>query len=214
MKDPRAYEHLDPAAVGNHRRVLLSDLSGQSNVRYKVEEMGLEELEKDQARRAAARIKELENLGYAFEAAEASFELLLRAMKGEDTSFFQLERLRVRTEMGGSDHSEATVALRVADHRELVVGEGNGPVDAMASALRRALQGVYPELAEIHLTDYKVRVLTPDKGTGASVRVLVELRNGKEAWNTVGVSTNIIEASWQALADGIRYYLVRLREAG
>lgn len=212
MKDPRAYEHLDPDEVGNHRRVLVSDLSGQSNVRYKVEEFGLEGLEKDQARKAAARIKELENLGYAFEAAEASFELLLRAIQGEDTSFFELERLRVRTEMGGSDHSEATVALRVADHRELVVGEGNGPVDAMASALRKALKGIYPELERIHLTDYKVRVLTPDRGTAAMVRVLIELRNGASAWNTVGVSTNIIEASWQALADGIRYYLLRMRK--
>ncbi len=212
MKDPQAYEHLDPALVGNQRRVLVSDLSGQSNVRYKALEMGIDHVEKEDARLAAERIKELENLGYAFEGAEASFELLLRTMRGEDTHYFDLERLRVRSEMGGSaGHSEASVALRVNQFRELSVSEGDGPVDAMAGALRKALIGIYPELAEIHLTDYKVRVLTPEAGTAASVRVLVELQDGGDTWNTVGVSTNIIEASWQALSDGIRYMLLRKR---
>ena len=211
MKDPRAYEHLEPEQVGNRRRVLVSDLSGQSNVRYKVQEMGLALGTKDQSRRAVARIKELENLGYAFEAAEASFELLLRAIQGEVTEFFTLERLRVRSEKGtgGIDCSEATIALVVQGHRELMVAEGEGPVDALSIALRKALLGFYPQLASVHLTDYKVRVLTPERGTAASVRVLVEHQNEHHTWHTVGVSSNIIDASWQALADGIAYHLLR-----
>ncbi len=211
MKDPRAYEHLTPESVGNHRRVLVSDLSGRSNVVYKSAEMGIDLDGGRDAAKAVARIKELENLGYAFEAAEASFELLVRSMRGENVRFFDLERLRVRSEMGeGNGHcSEATVAVRVAGHRELRVAEGFGPVDAISQALRNALAPLYPQLERIRLTDYKVRVLTPEEGTAASVRVLIEHHDGERSWNTVGVSENIIEASWQALSDGICFGLLR-----
>ena len=210
MKDPRAYEHIDPAAVGNHRRVLVSDLSGQSNIRYKAAEFGVELDDSDLARDTVGRIKELENLGYAFEGAEASFELLLREARGEQVRFFELERVRVRTEMGvGGEHSEASMVVSVGGSREHVVAEGDGPVDAISRALRKAVVGVYPGLADVRLSDYKVRVLTPEEGTAASVRVLIEHHDGAESWNTVGVSTNLIEASWQALADGVSYWLVR-----
>ncbi|MBT8399964.1 MAG: citramalate synthase [Rhodothermia bacterium] len=210
MKYPRAYEHLPPETVGNRRRVLVSDLSGRSNVVYKSDELGLDVSGTDEAARAVARIKELENLGYSFEAAEASFELLVRSMRGERVSYFERERLRVRSEMdaGEHHHSEATVAVRVAGHRELGAAEGDGPVDAISLALRNALSSFYPELGRIRLTDYKVRVLTPEKGTAASVRVLIEHHDGERTWNTVGVSENIIDASWQALSDGICYGLL------
>jgi 2-isopropylmalate synthase len=211
MKNPRAYEHIDPEVIGNKRRVLVSDLSGRSNVRYKAEEMGIELEGEGEARRAVTRIKELEHLGYEFEGAEASFELLLRTIQGESTDFFTLERLRVRSEKDGEDFdcSEATIAICVKDHTELVAAEGVGPVDALSSALKKALIEFYPQLESVRLADYKVRVLTPQEGTAASVRVLVEHQDGKHIWNTVGVSDNILEASWQALADGVRFHLVK-----
>ena len=210
MKTPRAYEHLEPERVGNRRRVLVSDLSGRSNVNYKAAELGIDLSSSDAAKQAVAEIKRLENMGYAFEAAEASFELLLRAAKGESTRFFELDRLHVRTEKTaeGAEGSEATVAVKVGGERTLTVAEGQGPVDAMSRALRKALIDFYPSLEPVHLTDYKVRVLTPEKATGATVRVLIAHASGSDTWNTVGVSHNIIEASWQALADGMRYFLM------
>lgn len=211
MKDPRAYEHLSPDEVGNKRRVLVSDLSGRSNVRYKAEELGLELGEAGEAARAVQRIKELEHLGYEFEGAEASFELLLRQIQGEATGFFTLERLRVRSELNdqGTDCTEATIAVRVDGHRELLAAEGVGPVDALSNALRKVLVAFYPGLEHVRLTDYKVRVVSPEDGTAAYVRVLVEHTDGEETWSTVGVSANILEASWQAIADGVRYELMR-----
>jgi 2-isopropylmalate synthase len=216
MKDPRAYEHIDPAAVGNRRRVLVSDLSGRSNIRYKAAELGIELDDDAIAGSAVARIKELENLGYAFEAAEASFELLLRQARGEATDFFHLERMSVRTEKGGpsGEHSEASLVLVVGDVRNHVVAEGNGPVDAMSRAMRKALVGAYPALEPVRLSDYKVRVLTPEAGTAASVRVLIEHHDGVRTWSTVGVSENMISASWQALSDGARYALLLRKVAG
>ncbi|HMB89586.1 MAG TPA: citramalate synthase [Rhodothermales bacterium] len=210
MKDPRAYEHLPPEAIGNRRRVLVSDLSGQSNMRYKAEEFGITLDGKDQARRAVERIKELEHLGYEFQGAEASFELLLRTIQGEQTNFFTLERLRVRSEKDGAgvDCSEATIVVQVQDHRELAAAEGIGPVDALSKALHRALCRFYPSLETVRLADYKVRVLNPEDATAAVVRVLNEHRDAEESWHTVGVSANILEASWQALADGIRFHLL------
>lgn len=210
MKEPRAYEHIEPELVGNKRRVLVSDLSGQSNIRYKAEEMGITLAEKDLARQAVQRIKELEHLGYEFEGAEASFELLLRTIKGDNTEFFTLQRLRVRSEDGHDAHafSEATLAIDVEGHRSLIAAEGLGPVDAMSNGLREALVGYYPSLVNVRLSDYKVRVLTPEEGTGAQVRVLIEHHNDNATWNTVGVSNNILDASWQALSDGIRYHLL------
>lgn len=210
MKSAETYEHISPERVGNRRRVLVSDLSGQSNVRYKAEELGISLTDRQDARKVADRIKELEHLGYEFEGAEASFELLLRGMQGEQAQFFSLERLRVRTEMDaeGDEHSEATLVLRVDESRELVAAEGAGPVDALSRALRKALIGFYPDLADVRLTDYKVRVLNPGAGTAAQVRVLIQHSDGHRSWNTVGVSDNILQASWQALADGIRYHLL------
>ena len=211
MKEPAAYEHLMPEQVGNKRRVLVSDLSGRSNVRYKAKELGLDLGEADEAARAVKRIKDLEHLGYEFEGAEASFELLLRQIQGEEAEFFSLERLRVQSELSdaGADATQATVALRVDGRRELLVAEGVGPVDALSNALRGVLIAFYPGLEQVHLSDYKVRVVSPEDGTAAYVRVLVEHKNRNETWNTVGVSTNILEASWQAIADGIRYSLMR-----
>lgn len=224
MKEPRAYEHMAPEIIGNKRRVLVSDLSGQSNVRYKAQELGIDLNERDEARRAVKRIKELEHLGYEFQGAEASFELLLRTIRGEDTEMFRLDRLRVYSEQDaqGSEWSEATVAVFVGDHRELAVSEGVGPVDALWRALNRALCRFYPRLEALRLADYKVRVLTPEEATAASVRVLIEHHdtNGEDIWHTVGVSPNILDASWQALTDGVRYFLlhttavVQPKEAG
>ncbi len=211
MKDPRAYEHLVPDAVGNKRRVLVSDLSGRSNVKYKAAELGIELGEGDDAARAVQRIKELEHLGYEFEGAEASFELLLHKIQGHEAEFFTLERLRVRSELNqqGVDCTEATIALGVDGRRELMAAEGVGPVDALSNALRKVLIAFYPGLRDVRLSDYKVRVVSPEDGTAAFVRVLVEHTDGKTTWNTVGVSGNILEASWQAIADGIRYELMR-----
>lgn len=215
MKDPRAYEHIEPELVGNQRRVLVSDLSGRSNVRYKAGEMDLELDDSEQARSAVTRLKELENMGYSFEGAEASFELLVRSIRGESADYFSLERLRVRTEKGehGHEYSEATLALRVGETRRHVVAEGVGPVDAMSLALRKGLMACYEQLRGVRLTDYKVRVIDPENGTGAAVRVLIEHQDGHETWNTVGVSTNIIEASWQALADAVCFYLLKNKVA-
>ncbi len=211
MKEPRAYEHLEPEAVGNRRRVLVSDLAGKSNIHYKAEELGIAFKDAGIARDAVNRIKELEHLGYEFQAAEATFTLLLRAQQGEPTEYFSLERLRVRSEKNGTTDgcSEATLAVHVNGERALIATEGNGPVDAMSEALRNALRSFYPQLATVRLSDYKVRVLTPQDGTAASVRVLVEHTDGETSWNTVGVSTNILDASWEALADGLRYHLLQ-----
>jgi len=211
MKEPKAYEHIDPELVGNTRRVLVSDLSGQSNVRYKAEEMQIDLSENDAAKKAVKRIKELEHLGYEFEGAEASFELLLRTIQGEPTNYFLLKRARVRSEKNEAEfeHAEATLMVEVGDEEKMVVSEGNGPVNAMAEALVKSLIDFYPTLSELILKDYKVRVLTPENGTAASVRVLTTLQGSGFRWTTVGVSTNILEASWKAIADGIRYYLLK-----
>jgi 2-isopropylmalate synthase len=208
MKAPRTYEHVEPGAVGNRRRALVSDLSGKSNIRYKAEELGID-LDSEDAADAVERIKELEHLGYEFQGAEASFELLLRTIQNEVPDFFDLDRMRVWSgqDDDGEQTVEASLALCVQDQRRLAVAEGNGPVDALSNAMRDGLETFYPHLDAVRLTDYKVRVLTPKDGTAATVRVLIEHSDGPEAWNTVGVSSNILDASWQALADGLRHYL-------
>jgi 2-isopropylmalate synthase len=210
MKTPETYEHIAPETIGNRRKVLVSDLSGRSNIRYKAKELGIELDADGDARQAVERIKELEHLGYEFQGAEASFELLLRTIQGETLDYFSLERLRVRSEQGEADAGcvEASLVMKVQDRRELAVAEGNGPVDALSNAMHKALRGSYPSLNGVRLTDYKVRVLTPQDGTAATVRVLIEHSIGGDSWNTVGVSANIIEASWHALADGLRYHLL------
>ncbi len=210
MKDGSMYEHLTPESVGNRRRVLVSDLSGRSNVRYKAQELGLELGDASVAARAVERLKSLEHVGYSFEGAEASFELLVREIQDEPADFFELERFHVHSQIdpSGRDFTDATIAVRVGDERALVASEGIGPVDALSKALHMALCRFYDGIADVRLTDYKVRVLSSEDGTAAPVRVLVEHRNEAGPWHTVGVSHNILEASAIALTDAFRYFLL------
>jgi 2-isopropylmalate synthase len=211
MKDSRTYEHIDPELVGNRRRVLVSDLSGRSNVVYKSGELGIEIKDGDLTRDIVQKLKELEHNGYQFEGAEASFELLVRNIKGEEVKFFELKGFRVVVEKGGGRKpcAEATIKLIVNGKLEHTAAEGNGPVNALDNALRKALEKFFPEIKEIKLTDYKVRVINGSDGTAAKVRVLIESTDGSSTWGTVGVSENIIEASWQALVDSISYKLLK-----
>jgi len=215
QKNARTYEHIDPAVVGNHRRVLVSDLSGRSNILYKATEFGLDEEEmKPSVRSVLAEIKELENRGFQFEGAEASFELLMRRKAdGKATRHFRLIGFRVidekRTE-GEQPLSEATIMIEAPNGEvEHTAAQGNGPVNALDNALRKALIKFYPEIAEVQLHDYKVRVLAGGEGTKSLVRVLIESGDKNDRWGTVGVSPNVIEASWQALVDSIDYKLYK-----
>ena len=214
MKDSAMYEHIEPDAVGAHRKVLVSDLSGQSNIRYKAKELGIE-LEQENGHSQAADIvkwvKSLEYEGYQFDGAEASFELLLRQHTGEFTPFFQVldSRVYVRYGQDVSPIAEVVLKVRVDGEVEHTVAEGVGPVNALDVALRKALTRFYPGIAAVRLVDYKVRVLDEKDGTSAKVRVLVETSDGKQTWSTVGVSENIIEASWQALRDSLNYCLFK-----
>ncbi len=219
LKNPGTYEPIDPAAVGNSRRVLVSELSGLSNILYKIEELGLDvDLSRtnEKTRKVLTEIKELENQGYQFEGAEASFELLIR--KGFNTyrEPFTLETLRMIMEMkeDGRVHSEAVIKMRVGDRVIHTAAEGNGPVNALDNALRKALEDFYPEIRSMTLADYRVRVLDGDRGTGALVRVLIETSDHHDSWGTVGVSTNIIEASWRSLVDSIAYGLLKQKSRG
>jgi 2-isopropylmalate synthase len=213
-RNPGTYEHIEPERVGNSRRVLISDLSGRSNILSKIQEKGLKFKAGDPAaEKILDEIKELEHKGYQFEGAEASFELLVRKAMGEHEPFFELKGFRVidekRTE---KQHpiAEATILVEVDGRVEHTAAMGNGPVNAMDNALRKALEKFYPELSEVKLLDYKVRVLSAG-GTGSAVRVLIQSGDKDGTWGTVGVSHNIIEASWQALVDSIRYKLWRSR---
>jgi 2-isopropylmalate synthase len=216
LKNPRTYEHLDPELVGNSRRVLVSELAGASNINYKAQELGIDiSQDGDRTRELIAEIKELEYRGYQFEGAEASLELLLRRGCGQYEEFFTLESLKIlvekRPENGNGDgiNSEAMIKLRVGDQIIHTAAEGDGPVNAVDNALRKALEEFYPCLKEMHLVDYKVRVLDGKDGTRANVRVLIESADSTGTWSTVGVSENIIEASWQALTDSMNYFLLR-----
>jgi 2-isopropylmalate synthase len=214
MKDSAMYEHIEPDTVGGNRKVLVSDLSGQSNVRYKARELGID-LDQENGRSQAAEIvkwvKSLEYEGYQFDGAEASFELLLRQHTGEFTPFFQVLDSRVYVRYGQDVSPIAEVVLKVFVDGEVehTVAEGVGPVNALDVALRKGLTRFYPEIAAVGLVDYKVRVLDEKDGTSAKVRVLVETSDGKQTWSTVGVSENIIEASWQAIRDSLNYYLYK-----
>lgn len=213
-KAPRTYEHVDPASVGNTRRFLVSELSGRTGICIKAREFGIS-LDKNSGEVTAIlrKLKEMEMQGYQFEGAEASFEILIKRVLGITKEFFRLEGFRVLvTSEGERMRSEATVKLRVNDRYEHTAAEGNGPVNALDNALRKALEKFYPELREVHLTDYKVRVLDTHEGTGAKVRVLIESSDGRRSWSTVGVSENIIEASWVALEQGLVYKLMKEHE--
>jgi 2-isopropylmalate synthase len=213
LKNRETYEHIDPELVGNRQRVLVSDLAGRSNVIYKAKEYGIDLRSDDHAaQKILGRIKDLESQGFEFEAAEASFELLIQEALGRKKKNFRLLGFRVIDEKrkeGEPPISEATIMVEVDGVVEHAAAMGNGPVNALDTALRRALTKFYPSLKEMELLDYKVRVLSSGEGTGAAVRVLIESGDKKERWGTVGVSQNVIEASWQAVVDSIDYKLYK-----
>ena len=213
LKNRETYEHIDPELVGNRQRVLVSDLSGRSNVVYKGKEYGIDLKDAgDAVKNILRRTKELEGQGYEFQAAEASFELLIQEALGKKKKNFNLVGFRVIDEKrkeGEAPISEATIMVQVDGVMEHAAAMGNGPVNALDQALRRALTKFYPSLKQVELLDYKVRVLSTGEGTGAVVRVLIESGDGKGRWGTVGVSHNVIEASWQALVDSIDYKLYK-----
>jgi 2-isopropylmalate synthase len=213
IKDPRTYEHVAPDTVGNRRRILISELSGKSNIAYKASEYGINmDKASPQTREILDEVKRLEDQGYQFEGAEASFELLMRkALRGRK-AYFSFKGFRVIDEKRPEDavpRVEATIMVEVGGKVEHTAAEGVGPVNALDNALRKALERFFPSLKEVRLIDYKVRVLPAGKGTASQVRVLIESTDGKDRWGTVGVSDNIIEASWQALTDSVDYKLYK-----
>lgn len=213
-KDSTTYEHVDPNSVGNYQRVLVSELAGKSAIIQKAHEMGIDITDTpEKVQDILSKIKELEHAGFQFEAADGSLDILLRKSLGSFRPFFELESFRVIMEKraGGDVATEATIKLKALGKRVIETAEGNGPVNALDNALRAAIGRSYPALKDIELIDYRVRVLDQKKGTGAVVRVLIETTDGEKSWGTVGVSENIIEASWQALVDGVSYGLVHRR---
>ena len=204
--DARTFEHVDPAQVGNSREVLISELSGKGSVLSRAEHAGIA-LDDGAARRAVESLKQREHRGYQYEAAGASFDLMLRRESGDYEPLFRLESFRVVTEKreGGGVETEATVKIWVNGQRYLRTAEGNGPVNALDRALRDAITEMHPHLADIELTNYKVRILDEAHGTGAVTRVLLDSSDGRETWGSIGVSENIIEASWEALVDSLEY---------
>ena len=212
LRDAATYEHVIPERIGNVRRVLVSELAGKSNLMYKAGEMSLDIAEhEDKLKVALNRIKKLENQGYEFEAAEASVRVLMETALSGEREFFTIDNFRVVTDMHrtGEVTSQATVKIRVGDRSVHTVAEGDGPVHALDQALRAGLNQFFEPLRSVHLTDYKVRVLSGTLGTGSKVRVHIQQSDGEESWTTVGVSENILEASYLALADGIRYKLLK-----
>jgi len=207
-RHPESYEHIQPTLVGNESRVVVSELSGRSNVMSKAEELGLE-VSSDHGGRVLEKIKELESKGFAYEAAEASVALLMARDQADYKPPFEVLDFQagVGRRRGGGMLAEATVKVQIGDEVVHTAGEGNGPVSALDSALRKALLPFFPEVAEMHLSDYKVRILDGRKGTDATTRVLIDSQSAHDTWSTVGASSNIIEASLQALIDSIEYGL-------
>ena len=198
------YQHVEPASVGNSVRLLVSELAGRSTVVLKGRELGLDlEFDRTAADRILERVKELEHIGYSFEAADASFELLVRTETGLAREYFRLESYRtiVERRADGTTVAEATVKVWVGDERFIGTGEGNSPVDALDQAFRAAVCSRLPALGDMHLRDYKVRIVDAGAGTGATTRVLIRSTDGEREWDTVGVSSNVIEASWKAMED-------------
>jgi len=213
-RDPATYEHIPPERVGNHRVIVVSDQSGRSNILARLRDAGIEiDPEDARVKRILDEVKAREFAGYAYDGAEASFELLARRVLGTVPEYFRLESFRILVERRHeSEHplSEATLKLVVKDERVLTVAEGNGPVNALDAALRKGLEPHYPEVRNLRLVDYKVRILTPDQATAATTRVMIESEGPDQArWSTVGVSANVIEASFGALADAVTYLLLR-----
>ena len=213
-RTPASYEHIDPTVVGNERRILISELSGQSTILTKTTKYAITH-DRPLMLKILSQVQDLENAGYEFEAAEASFDLLVQKAAGLYRPWFERLLYRVNIEAGvdGGPRTEATVKVRVGDSMMHTVSEGDGPVNALDGALRKALLPLYPRLAEMHLADYKVRVVNARAETAARVRVVVEWRDGEGVWGTVGVSENIVEASWLALADAVEYKLFKDGEA-
>ena len=212
MKNPRAYEHITPEIVGNRRRVLVSDLSGRSNVEFKAREMGVAlDRNGSDSRKIVARVKELEDQGYQYDAAEGSLKILLEKFTEQFSPLFELESFRVSIEKDKDQPctAQATIKISVDGKEEITAAEGFGPVSALDNALRKALDRFYPDLDTMRLVDFKVRVIDGRRGTAAKVRVLIESRDQDHLWSTIGVSEDIIEASWQALADSFQYKLAR-----
>jgi 2-isopropylmalate synthase len=215
LKDSLTYEHVRPESVGNRQRVLVSDLSGRGNILYKLKQHGLAGRLTDDARRELLeRIKQLEYEGYELEAAEGTFELLVREALNPGLHFFDVDSYEVTTRAAGNSApvSTATVTLRAQDGVHSATASGHGPFHALHMCLRKCLSKLYPQITEVRLTDYKVRVLDSYKGTAANVRVLIEWSDHRKSWSTVGVSDNVIEASWKALVAAIRLELMRLTE--
>lgn len=212
LKDSKTYEHIQPELVGNKQRILVSELAGQSNIISKAQELGLDvNANNEKTKEIMSRIKELEHQGYQFEGADASMELLLREAFGEVEEIFKVESFKMLVERTSAGLiSEAIVKINVAGQQVYTAAEGNGPVNALDNALRKALVQFYPKIAEFHLSDYKVRVIDEKDATAAKVRVLIESTDLDNTWSTVGVSSNVIEASWEALVDSIRYALLNM----
>jgi 2-isopropylmalate synthase len=204
--DPATFEHVDPSVVGNKREVLISELSGKGTVHERARDAGIS-LDEAAAARVIERVKDLEHRGYHYEAADGSFELLLRKETGEYEPLFRLESWRaiVEKRADGRVETEATIKIWVNGERYVRTAEGNGPVNALDRALRDALVEIHPHLADIDLVNFKVRILDETKGTGAITRVLLDASDGEQVWGSIGVSENVIEASWEALVDSLEY---------
>jgi 2-isopropylmalate synthase len=220
QKDASTYEHISPESVGNSRKILISELSGASNIAAKAGRKFNLENDKATLRKVLEKVQNLENAGYQFEAADASFELLVRKEIGRHRTFFDLEHYRVIVAKSLSDEpiAEASVKIKVNGQSEHRVAEGDGPIAALDAALRKTLKAHYPQIEDVHLIDYKVRVINSKEETSAAVRVIIECRrdagNGtKEIFGTIGVSGNIIDASWQALVDAYEYHLIHVEES-
>ncbi|MDI6640951.1 MAG: citramalate synthase, partial [Elusimicrobiota bacterium] len=211
----RTYEHIAPELVGNERRIIISELAGRSNIAYKIKELNLKIDDKKSIVKIIDIIKKLEHRGYQYEDADASFAIIVRKVTGKYRPYFELKGCRVLVEKDpktGKTYSEATIKLQVGNNLEHTAAEGDGPVNALDNALRKALVKFYPELKDVSLSDFKVRVINAEAGTEAKVRVLIESKDKEESWGTIGVSENIIEASWQALVDAIEFKLLKSRK--
>ncbi|MGE5308827.1 MAG: alpha-isopropylmalate synthase regulatory domain-containing protein, partial [Deltaproteobacteria bacterium] len=212
MKNPRSYEHLSPGAVGNRTRILVSELGGKSGILLLAKEFKVDLTKDDpKTRKLHKLLQEMELKGFHFEAAEASFELLLNKALKKVKDFFKLESFRcvINKDADGKVTTEAIIKVKVNGKIEHTAAEGDGPVNALDNCLRKALLQFYPQLAKMHLSDFKVRVLEEQAGTAAKVRVLIQSQDEADTWSTIGVSENIIEASWQALTDGVAYKLMK-----
>jgi 2-isopropylmalate synthase len=210
-RDPRTFQHIDPALVGNEPHVLVSELAGKSTIKQRVKQLGYPVDEDPQlSDRVLERLKEKEHQGYHYEAADASFELLVRSEMGLEAELFRLEAFRIIIEQreDGSTLSEATVKVHVGGDRFIETAEGNGPVNALDTALRMGIEQRFPNVNDIHLVNYRVRILDEDRGTAATTRVIIDSSDGRDCWGSVGVGENIVEASWEALVDSISYGLL------